>query len=504
MQYRDINFNTSMISNKRNTNFCYLKDSFFPSETDGMYPNHDFAEKLPDGLSTGTNIVGIIGEDHVDFGGVNVKRKVIVQDGADIKMYVYGSSTLRATITGEIFAGGAFGDGKFRLLTQSGKIYVVSVLDASTPTLNNTLADIGGRALHAKFDGLYFWYVTVEGIYRQLGQGTPVKVFTNFNSDAHFVDFYDNLMILFNQDGKDIYVYFWDKLDNAVFERRVIVKNANLIAGGVVDGVLMLVKAIGVGTNAKEEEGRIIVTAYDGQNFKELSSVRSGDSVVTKTNRPSVSIGNGIMLFAVKDNYNALSQELFQDWLFKVKNNGEIETYGKSDTDNGEIELVKVNYDSYSISRKKTGVAPKLMDNSDSISAYGDYTGFSKTTYITNFINNTYNRHKLEHIMLSFEKLFNNEKLTVYYRNSEREAFTLLQTITAENVKDYSNQSKDMDTEYNDVTLGLPEQMYVFTKDDSEEPLPEYNEIQLKFVSENGFSVIQARMAYDYVTRNTV
>ena len=76
--------------------------------------------------------------------------------------------------------------------------------------------------------------------------------------------------------------------------------------------------------------------------------------------------------------------------------------------------------------------------------------------------------------------------------------------VTVEKVKDNVNARRDQSTEYASDTLGLPEQRYMISKmPDGETALPEFNEIQYKFVSKRGFSIIGAWYKYSSLTRNT-
>ena len=93
---------------------------------------------------------------------------------------------------------------------------------------------------------------------------------------------------------------------------------------------------------------------------------------------------------------------------------------------------------------------------------------------------------------------YTSEKLDVYYRISERDDWTLLGTITAEKV------ISDVNKRVDDVTIPIHEQRYQFTKLPNGDALPEFNEIQYKFKSYNGFSIIGAWFEYDYITRNTL
>lgn len=91
------------------------------------------------------------------------------------------------------------------------------------------------------------------------------------------------------------------------------------------------------------------------------------------------------------------------------------------------------------------------------------------------------------------------EKLEIYYRISDRLGWTLLGEVTAEKV--IANVNKRIDQTN---IIPVPEQRYQITKMPDLTALPEFNEIQFKFISKNGFSVIGAWFEYSYITRNVI
>lgn len=96
----------------------------------------------------------------------------------------------------------------------------------------------------------------------------------------------------------------------------------------------------------------------------------------------------------------------------------------------------------------------------------------------------------------------NDPQLDIYYRISERDDFTFLGSITPDLVRANVNARRDYPE--NTESEGVPEQIYQFTKLSDGSPLPEFNEIQFKFVSRRGFSVMAAWFSYSYLTRNTL
>lgn len=91
------------------------------------------------------------------------------------------------------------------------------------------------------------------------------------------------------------------------------------------------------------------------------------------------------------------------------------------------------------------------------------------------------------------------ETLKMYYRVSDRLDWTLLGEVTAEKV--IANVNKRIDQSN---TIPVPEQRYQITKMPDGTSLPEFNEIQFKFISKNGFSIIGAWFEYSYITRNVL
>lgn len=96
----------------------------------------------------------------------------------------------------------------------------------------------------------------------------------------------------------------------------------------------------------------------------------------------------------------------------------------------------------------------------------------------------------------------NDPQLDIYYRISERDDWAFLGSITPALIRANVNARRDYPEDTSEE--GVPEQTYQFTKLPDGSPLPEFNEIQFKFVSKRGFSVIAAWFSYSYLTRNTL
>lgn len=148
-----------------------------------------------------------------------------------------------------------------------------------------------------------------------------------------------------------------------------------------------------------------------------------------------------------------------------------------------------------------------VADNAESFNdyAYDNYTNYTSTEYITNFLEEPYDVKKLNAFSFAFEKLFKNtagsggqEQLDIYYRTSDREDFTLLASITAQNVIDYTNKEAEM-------TGSVPvlQQRYDISQMPDGSLLPNFNEIQFYFKIKNGMSIIDAFYEYENITHTT-
>src|SRR5690606_32814772 len=121
-----------------------------------------------------------------------------------------------------------------------GKVYRVEHANSNTTEVGalgtNWALELGA------WDDLYYWWIApAAGIYRQLPEGNPTQIFFGaIPGSLRGVDFYDRYMIIFVQSGADILALWWDKADSSLFYRRTKIKNSVFLAGGVVDGRLML------------------------------------------------------------------------------------------------------------------------------------------------------------------------------------------------------------------------------------------------------------------------
>jgi len=521
---KEIQFHKSMNIDKRNRNFAYLRKNVLNESTPGLYPSIDYYLTEPSGspIDSTWTLIDVIGSDKRDPDqGADFDIKLIYEDNDnDTRFFNLGSNAESNTeLTNIAVKATAFGiDGVYVFTSDAGKVYRVNHTSSSTPLIgtldgNSLSVEIGG------FDGLRYWWAGSGGIWRQLPGANAFNVFSNPGVTFEKMDFYRDFMVLFGQQrGPDFYIYFWDKQNTVAFSKRIIIKNATFLSGGVVDGVLMCVYSVGNSTNAKEYEGKIVVSAFDGEGFKEINSIKGGRenvSIPTKSIKgTTMDTGNQVMLFAVDNNdREAKNPDLYNNFVYKVRNNGQIEVemlpITNVATNYASVARVFYNFNLIGVARG-TGTLPKIYINDEQNTEWDDYRGYSQTEYITEFFENSYNYHALCGLSITFEKLFKNgdapvppngpELFEVYYRTSERLAFTLLGTITPAKVIANVNTRQDPAVVATEIPLNM--QTYQFIKHDDGTPLPEYNEIQFKFKSLNGFSAISAWREYSYLTRN--
>lgn len=511
METKEIQFHNSMNIDKRHPDFCYLRKNAFNSRTPGLYPSVDFEIENPDTeLTVDMDIMDVLGDDQTGR-----KKRVIVQDGDDLKIYDLGSGTLQGTIAGVDYECAGVGPEGIRMIGDDDWVYQINQVNDNF----YQVSDIGGGYDSAVVsDGLHYYYIGNNGIKRQLDYEVPVEVFTQVGFSPDFSIVWNEYIVLFRQLGSNIFAYFWDKEDTDLYAKRVEIKNARLIAAGNVDGRLMLVKSVGNSTNAKEREGMIVVDAYNGENFSELNAIKAGDNDVEYENTTSVDTGNKIMVVALNNNKEAHNETLYQDWVLKIHRDGEIEVLHQYDSEEpyGTIRLCRIAYNYIILATNSRGTQPgQIFINENRDNDYADYQNFNTTTYITNFMEDPFSRHKLSHVSIAFEKMMEQmvesesptgEKLKLSYRTSEREDFTEIGEITSEDIYNYVADSMDQtikDDEYNDDLKGMTHQIYNFTKMAEEElDMPEFSEIQFKFEIFNGMSIVKAWYGVEHLSRN--
>jgi hypothetical protein len=511
-EQREILFQKSMTIDKRNGDFAYLRRNVYPAKTKGLYPSSDFFQERPDTaiVSAADNIVDVLGSEEGSY-----DIKVIVETAAgNTNFYNLGSNaTSNTALSGITPDCAVFGVDGVYMAANNSQIYKIQHVNSNTTPVGTPLTS---RANLGAYDGLYYWWISSSKIFKQLPNGNPVEAFSGLTMAVQFVDFHDDKMILVGTQGGSIVVLFWDKSNTTLFEKRIVIQNANLLAMGVVNGTLLLVKAVGNSSNPHEQKGEIVVTKYDGEKFEKINSIKAGDRNLDFVRNTCVSVGSDVMLFGVDNNDDTANPELYNNYVYKVQADGSIEVQTlTNEAVDGIPQVIRLFYN-FTLLALNGGSDPisKILINENFSTLFSDYSEYNETVYITNFLNNAYNRHKLDGVGIVFEKLFQQttatptgEKLNVYYRTSERDDFVLLGEVTAEKVYqdvDARYNPTDKLNDYTDDSLPLHHQIYHITKMPDMSALPEFNEIQFKFESIRGFSVIQAWYYYTYLTRNTL
>lgn len=470
-----------------------------------MHPSIDFQQERPDNLTVSDTIEDILGTDEDGY-----EAKVIVRNGSDLDFYDLGSNTKYATETGVDYECGCAGDDGVHIVLDDDHIYRVN-------HTNDNISDLGALPSGLSpdmglFDGLYYWWVSRQEIYKQLGSDTATVAFNDVGITPRFIADHNDEFVIFGQEGNSIYVFFWGKSDTDLYNKRIVINNAKLIAGGVVDGTLMLVKSVGNSSNDKERDGEIVVSTYDGENFIRKNHIKAGRRNVEYARERAVGIGDEVMFVALESNDSDHNDSLYQNYVLKIQSDGSIETQYLPGDDYGDIAIVRVAYNYTIIGQRGAGANPdRILTNESNDDDYGDYEDFGSSQYITNFLNSPFTKHKLKYVAVAFEKVFspvdasNGEKLIIQYRVSERDDFVTLAEFTSADVAAQIDARKDQsikDANLADDTIGLEDQVFMITKLPSGDPLPEYYEIQFDFESQKGMSIIGARYGYDYVNRN--
>lgn len=271
----------------------------------------------------------------------------------------------------------------------------------------------------------------------------------------------------------------------------------------------MLVYAVGNSANPKESRGEIVVAGWSGQDFVQLNSIitpREGIRIPNRTYAGTTcAVGSRVMVFSVDYPSTASNQpDLHGRFIYKVYRDGSIMVVDRPQ-DNRRAPVLGLTFDAIAYANQVDEIFTNGTNTSRSYSIYSNYTS---TEYATNFLTNPYNYKALRAVSVTFEKLFKNpngtggsEQLDLYYRVSDREDWTLLGTVTAEKVIENVDTRRSEDVKETEVPVNM--QRYQFTKLPDNTALPEFNEIQFKFVLKNGMSITGAWFEYDYITRNT-
>lgn len=506
-QRKLIQFNKSMTANKRNENFAYLRKQVTDVSADGLYPAKDYTEfTLPFTIEDGV-ISGVFGSSNIVNGGypyLYILHDRTISNPTSYDEYSY--DWYRGDTDTPI---DSFGDKRINGMVEiQGDVFYTAGGNVIRSVLNSSdISTYSGsnRRTPMAFDGLYVWLVE-EGadIWRILPDSSITeKIFTsNPFVDIVSVAFYENQMVIFDStysrgDNND-FVYFWDKSNSSLFQNRVKV-DGYILAGGVIENDLYIVYSVVSNSNAKEQIGDIIIAKWNGTKFSEINRIKAGTRNIRRnystyyylTGRNCVS-NNDYMLFSVVDNANS-KDEIYKNYIYKVKADGSIDV--ETDTITGNAPLMINTFRHFNAFVESN----KIYINAENDETNTNYANYTKTTYITNFLCNPYNTHRLDGLSFTFEKLFNVEELDIYYRTSDKESFVLLGNITRQKVKDNVNKRIDQST-----AVPTPSQRYQITKMPDNIALPEFNEIQFKFVSKKGFSIIGAWFDYSYITRNTL
>lgn len=504
-----IPFYETMISNKRGPG-AYLRKNILTSNDGGLYPSTDFLKKVYASSATATNAFFI------------KNKYVFVTVGGNTAVY---RSTTSSTLSflanlpdsSPVIAVSDTNDANTILvLLSNGIIYTIT---NSIITLRHTIAGNSATGFIV-YDGL-FWYISFNAkLYRLDPDLSTVIIAKNTTATQQFhivnMQIFNGYVIVTRSLGNFIQFDFWSiaEADIDLYQKRVVEENCRHLGVGVIGGRLIFTKSVGNASNIKEKYGNIVVTAFDGEKFIELNSIRAGKRNVTISGTQPQSVGNGIMTIAIKENTNTLTGTLFENWLLKIKENGEIETLMQpSDVTNGfAINCVNIEYDTISVIIQESGGNRVFYEAIDGDEDYNEYQSFNHSVYATNFLNNSRNVHRLLSFGVSFEKVWDQitadtgERLFIDYRTSERDAWTLLHEVNSEKIKDYTADEYSMalrEVEYASDSIGQTIQSYVITKMPDNTELPRFNEIQFRFRSKKGFSLLQAWYNYEVIIRNT-
>lgn len=505
-QRRPILFEPTMTANKRAASAAYLRKNILDTPTEGLYPATDFIRTNPE-LTNEDTPAYIFGDSNRTW--VLVAR---YSGGTDtIRFYGLGSnSTSNPTYTGYMRAATLGGDGIYFVDWDTDDVMGIGGSGSAGFEGHFNISpaiDIGG------WDGLQYWWVGRD-IWRQIPREDPVLMMDyGVPSGVQFMDFYGDEMVIFVQQGGDVMVLFYDKSNSALFNRRVTIRNANILAGGVVEGRLMIVYAVGNVSNLKEEAGEMIVGAWNGQEFVEINSLTTGLNI----RRPSVSYagttcatGSRIMVFAVDySNPQSNQPDLHQRYIYELKRDGSISVVDLP-VNGRRAEVVGITFDAIAYANNVDEIYSNIpaLASAAQRRRFDRYEDFTSTEYITNFLTNPDNYKTLLGVSITFEKLFKNtagtgggEQVDIYCRVSDREDWTLLGEVTAQKVIDNVDTRRSIAEKEADVPVNM--QRYQITKLPDGTALPEFNEIQFKFVLKNGMSLTGAWFEYDYITRNT-
>lgn len=410
---KEIKFNKSMTSDKRNESFAYLIKNVLRSQTEGLYPGRDYQTLDPE-LTSSDSVVTILPR------GTDLEPVVITKNASAYSFYPLGSYSQSNTTVNNIDAFGSDGKKAFYVLND-GKVYSLNTADTGH-TLIGTLPNyVSGAVQGGFFDGLNIYWVGSKIYRHEVPTGFLEQSFTDTGfSNIIFVDFYGGFMVTGMQYGSDTIILFWDKKSTFAFYKRITIPNVYLLAGGNVDGVMQIVTSTASSENPKEQQGEIIISSFNNDTFKRINSIVAyglavkAPTVLSITSHISTDSDN--MLFSVQgnDTQKLIHPDLSQNYIYKTFSNGAIEavTVPPSNATNTVATVVKVfrNFNVFAVNGVST--APKIYTNLYTNADYENYAGYSSTEYITDFYCNAYNLHTMTGFSMTFEKLFKNENVT--------------------------------------------------------------------------------------------
>jgi len=515
-QQAQIQFYKTMVANKRGAG-AYLRKNLLNTKEEGVYPAVDFGLKNLGESSEVTEILFML-DDFVftNEGGTTKVYMLNITTGAfdykyDMPENTNGMTGAKTNTYNEIV-----------VVIANGKTYKI----ATSATYYDTVG--GFQNQHIAYNGFYHYVaVSDSSIYKFDPTGTMTTAKTVAGGFVENLQIFNNYLVVAITFGNGIQFNFWDTVeaDAALYTTRVFEDNCRHLALGVIYGRFIFVKLVGDVSNRKEFSGGLIVSAFDGEKFEEMNAIRTDGLPISTGNSygilesagQSQSVGNGIMLVSIRKKI-ASGESDYNSYIYKIKRDGEIEllftTEDDSDQRNSNCVLIKDSY--LAISIKNNPSAPytySYYDTNQSDNVYANYEKFTMAEYVTNFLNNTKNVHKLTAFGVAYEKVFKQlselrgERLYIDCRASERDDWTLLHEVNTETIKNYTADEYNEDlrqTEYDSDTTGQTIQSYVIKKMPNGDELPRFNEIQFRFRTTKGFSIIQAWYNYEYIKRNTV
>ena len=401
MKQKTIPFFNTMTSRKRGEG-AYLRKNILSSDEEGLYPSVDFQNKT------------FAGTADRDRGYMLINDYVFVEEGGVSKVYQHSGSgdlvfKLNMPDASDVVAvTGTDINNKVLVLLDNGKLF----------TVQNTVAveihAFGESAVSSfmVYNG-FFYFISIGTVLHRMNPDfsapTVVKNTTaESQSEIINMQIWNDYIVMTRSLGRFVQFDFWSITTGSLdtYQKRVVEYNCRHLACGSVDGVLLFVKSVGNSANQKEKEGDIVITAFDGEKFKKLNSIRAGDKEVLVQANQSQSIGNGVMILTVQNNSNDSTDTLFKNWVFKIRNTGSVETlFEPNDIDTGdEVVAINVEYSYLSMLFKKLDGQTYYYHTNDLETGYKRYTNFNTSEYVTNFLNNNMNVHELVSFGVSFEK----------------------------------------------------------------------------------------------------